>query len=99
MKTDFIREIKIDEAGHFCVFPEKEKFTLIWRTATEVHWDKDNEYLYAPPPKEYWEHSYINWYQRILLVVKECGVDLLLSPTTKWDDSVPPDIKNQILSL
>jgi hypothetical protein len=83
VKSDFIREIKIDQTGRLCIFPEKEKFALIWRTASEVHWDHDKEYLYSPPPKEYWEHSYINWYLRILSVVRECGVDLLLSPATK----------------
>jgi hypothetical protein len=37
MKTDFIKEIKIDESGRLCIFPEKEKFALIYRSAAEVH--------------------------------------------------------------
>jgi hypothetical protein len=100
VKTDLIKEIKIDQAGRLCIFPEKEKFIYIWRSATEVHWDEDNLCLYAPPPREYWKHSYLKWYQRILFAAKdEYGVNLLLTSTTKWDDSVPIDIRNQILSL
>ena len=48
MKTDFIKEIKIDESGRLCIFPEKEKFTLIYRSAAEVHWDNDHLFLYSP---------------------------------------------------
>jgi hypothetical protein len=38
MKTDYIKEIRIDSSGRLCIYPEKEKFTWVWRTATEVHW-------------------------------------------------------------
>mgnify|MGYP000957943064 CR=1 FL=1 len=41
MTIDKILEIGIDEKERIFIKPDKERFTLIYRTATEVHWDKD----------------------------------------------------------
>lgn len=41
--TDRILSIEIDEKGRLHIKPEKSKFTLIYRTATEVHWTRTKE--------------------------------------------------------
>jgi hypothetical protein len=93
VKTDEIKQIKIDESGRFCIWPAKEKFEFIWRSATEVHWDTEGMFLYSPKPREW---SYLNWFSQIIGAVKsEYGIKLLLSNKTLWIN-IPEDLKNQI---
>ena len=33
--------------------PETEKFTLIYRSAAEVHWDNKELFLYSPKPRDW----------------------------------------------
>jgi len=95
MKTDFIKRIEIDESGRLLIFPEKEIFTLIWRSATEVHWDQKHSFLYSPQPREW---SYLDWYKHITSVVNnEYDIDLLLTPNTEWNN-VPSSLKEQIIA-
>jgi hypothetical protein len=95
MKTDNIKQVKIDNLGRLCIYPEKENFNGVWRTATEVHWDEKELCLYSPKPRDW---SYIEWYKHIIIVAKdECYCDLLLTKDTLWTD-IPGLLKEQILT-
>lgn len=48
MTIDKILEIGIDDKERLFIKPDKERFTLIYRTATEVHWDNNGLFLYSP---------------------------------------------------
>ncbi len=94
MKFDYITEIGIDEMERLYIKPHKEHFSLVWRIATEVHWDDKGLFLYSLKPKEW---SYLTWYKHIVGVA-ETGVNckLLLTPETKWIN-IPEELKNQIV--
>ena len=94
MITDIIIEVGIDDLERLYIVPEKKSFSLIYRTATEVHWDSKGKFLYSPKPREW---SYLNWYKHIVGVVDtECGCKLILSANTKWTN-VPDELKDKIL--
>jgi len=92
MKSDFIKEIKIDKLGRLCIFPTKEQFSLVWRTATEVQWDEREKFLFSPKPREW---TYFEWFNQILKTAKDCGCKLLITNETVWIN-VPDLIKQQI---
>jgi hypothetical protein len=95
MKTDFIREIKIDDTGRLCITPEKEDFSFIYRSAMEVHWDAKEKFLYSPKPREW---SYFDWYLQIIAAAKdEYGCALSVNKSTMWQN-VPDFLKQQIKS-
>jgi len=94
MKTDFIKEIKIDQSGQLCIFPEKERFTMIFTLAKEVNWDNVQYYLYSPIPREW---SYLEWYKHIVSVAKECNVTLVLNNNTILTN-IPASLSNEILA-
>ncbi len=80
MIIDVILEVGIDDLGRLYLKPKKEKFTLIYRTATEVHWDNENYFLYSPKPKDW---TYLDWYKHIINVAKnECFCNLILNKET-----------------
>lgn len=82
MERDNIVLIEIDKSGRLHLRPEKSRFTLIYRSATEVHWDNIRKTLYAPKPTDW---SYLEWYLHISGVVKtECSVILELTDKTEW---------------
>ena len=93
MKTDTIKEITIDESGRLCIFPEKEKFTMIYRSAAEVHWDNTGSFLYSSKPREW---SYYEWFKHIIAVAKDNGCDLLLTGDTLWTN-IPDLLKREII--
>ncbi len=96
MKTDIIKEIKIDGSGRLCIFPEKEKFTQIYRLAVEVHWDNEKLFLYSPKPREW---SYLDWYNHITSLVRiDYGIDLLLTANTTWIN-IPSTLKEEIIAM
>ncbi|RYY33288.1 MAG: hypothetical protein EOP46_16855 [Sphingobacteriaceae bacterium] len=96
LAIDVIIEISINDEGQLLVKPEIEKFTLIWRSATEVHWDIQGGYLYSPKPREW---SYFDWYKHIVTVIyKECGCRLIITNDTKWI-KIPDNLKEQIISF
>ena len=91
MKQDNISEIFIDETERLCIKPEKEKFTGIYRTAMEVHWDDRGQFLYSPR-----EWSYLDWYKHIVSTAKnECGCQLRISADTKWS-GIPEELREGI---
>jgi hypothetical protein len=82
MRTDIITEIGIDELERLYIKPKEEKFTLIYRTATEVHWNNEKCFLYSPKPKDW---NYLDWYKHIKKVVEtECNCKLTLTEDTMW---------------
>jgi hypothetical protein len=82
LDIDEIIEIAIDEKERLLIKPKNTRFTLIYRTATEVHWDEKLLSLYSPKPREC---TYLNWYQHIINVAEvECNTKLILTARTKW---------------
>ena len=91
---DTISEIGIDNQKRLYIKPKEEKFALIYRTATEVHWAHKGNFLYSPKPKDW---TYLDWYRQIIGVVEtECNCKLLLTDKTIWVN-VPTDLKAQII--
>ena len=82
MRTDTILEIGIDELERLYIKPATEKFTLVYRTATEVSWDNNGYFLFSPKPRRW---SYLDWYKHIVDVTKnECGCVLQITEKTIW---------------
>ena len=93
IQKDIITKVEIDDSGKLHLTPEKTKFPLIYRTATEVHWDNNKKTLYSPEPREW---SYLDWYLHIVGVAKtECQTELLLTNNTEWIN-VPKELKIEI---
>lgn len=91
---DEITEIAIDENERLLIKPKRTKFTLIYRTATEVHWDEKLSALYSPKPREW---NYLNWYQHIINVAEvECNTKLILTARTLWTN-IQDDLKKKII--
>ncbi len=96
MNKDKILEIKVDDLGRLHIKPEKSKFTMIYRTATEVHWDEKKMTLYSPKPNEW---SYVDWYVHIIKVVEnECSIKLELTDSTDWIN-IPINLKSEIIKV
>lgn len=96
MKIDQISEIGIDARERFYIKPSSARFDLIYRTATEVHWDASGLFLFSPKPREW---SYLDWYKHIVDVVNnECGYKLVLNDETIWTN-IPKELKQEIIQL
>lgn len=82
MEIDNITEIGIDNLERLYIKPERIRFTLIYRTATEVHWDNKDLFLYSSKPRDW---SYLKWYKHIIKVAEEeCNCKLKITKFTKW---------------
>ena len=93
METDQIGKIEIDKEGRLHIKPEKVKFPLIYRSATEVHWNSDKQTLYSPKPREW---SYSKWFKYIIDVAKkEAFCQLQLTDHTEWVN-IPEYLKSEI---
>ena len=91
---DNIIEIGIDDNERLFIKPENATFPLIYRTATEVHWDDKHKFLYSPKPNEW---TYLDWYKQIIGVVEtECSYKLILTDSTQWKN-ISDDLKKQII--
>lgn len=91
---DEIIEIGIDNNERLFIRPKSERFTLVYRTATEVHWDEKEQFLYSPKPREC---TYYDWFKHILTVAdKEYNCKLFLTHRTDWTN-IEDEIKNQII--
>ncbi len=96
MTNDNILKIWIDNDGRLCLRPAKEKFTMIYRSAAEVHWDNISDFLFSPRPREW---TYLDWYKHIIsTVVDEYGCRLHITVETDWL-SVPNELKAGILEF
>jgi hypothetical protein len=93
MQQDKITIVEIDDLGRLHIKPAISKFTLIYRTATEVHWDDKKLTLYSPKPRDW---SYLDWYKHITSVAEiECSVKLELTEKTYWIN-IPIELKKEI---
>lgn len=96
MAIDQISEIGIDDKERLYIKPAIVRFTLIYRTATEVHWDEKGLFLYSPKPREW---AYLDWYRHIIKVVKdECNFELVLTEQTVWSN-IADELRLKILQL
>jgi len=94
MIADNIIQISIDNSGRLCIFPATQKFVLIYRSATEVHWDNQQCCLYSPKPREW---NYHDWFTHITKVIRdECSCELLITAETVWLN-IPEKLKQQII--
>lgn len=95
-RIEIIKEIGIDSLERLFIKPEKEKFTMIYRSATEVHWDVTAGYLYSPKPREW---SYLKWFHHITSVIlTECNMILTITEDTTWSN-INYTLKEQNLSV
>lgn len=94
MRIDKILEIGIDDKERLFIKPDKERFTLIYRTTTEVHWDNNGHFLYSPKPREW---TYFDWFKQIAGVTEtECNCKLILTDQTLWTN-ISDELKQQII--
>jgi len=94
MKSNNIIKVEIDSLDRLCIYPEKEKFTLIWRSATEIHWDDKGLFLYSPKPRKW---SYLDWYRQITSIIRtEYNCQLLITEGTIWTN-ICNNLQKQIL--
>lgn len=93
-RQDEIVEVGIDKSERLFIRPKNERFTLIYRTAAEVHWDEKELFLYSPKPREW---SYYDWFKHIIDVAdKECNSKLVLTHRTIWTN-IDLNLKKQII--
>ena len=93
MKIDNITEIGIDKLERLYIKPETIRFTLIYRTATEIHWDNKDLFLYSSKPRDW---SYLEWYKHIIKVAEEeCNCKLIITKSTKWTN-ISEELRIQI---
>lgn len=50
MEKDTIKTIEIDNEGRLHLITSQVTFPMIYRTATEVHWNPQKHSLYSPKP-------------------------------------------------
>jgi hypothetical protein len=50
MKKDEIISIEIDKLFRLNTKPKSVSFNMIYRTATEIHWNTQSKTLYSPKP-------------------------------------------------
>ncbi len=94
MKIDKILEIGIDDKERLFIKPAREHFTLIYRRATEVHWDNNGFFLYSPKPREW---TYFDWFRHITGVTEtKCNCKLILTDVTEWTN-VSDELKQKII--
>jgi hypothetical protein len=92
-RQDEIIEVGIDKNERLFIRPKNERFTLIYRTATEVHWDEKELFLYSPKPREW---NYYDWFKHIIDAANlECNCKLILTHRTIWTN-IPDNLKKQI---
>ena len=95
MRQDKIQEIGIDSEERLYIKPTIEKFTMIYRSTAEIHWDTTGLFLYSPKPREW---SYLDWYKHIVsLIQTDCDCQLVLVEETKWIN-IDKNLKEQIIN-
>jgi hypothetical protein len=92
MEIDEISEIGIDENERLYIKPSKSSFTMIYREAMELGWDKDGGFLFSPKPRKW---GYIDWYQQILKGASSQGTSLQITDETVWLN-IDANLKKQI---
>jgi hypothetical protein len=93
MNKDFITSIEIDKDGRLHLITAKVTFPMIYRTATEVHWNPEKHSLYSPEPRDW---TYKMWFEHILNVAeKDCNCKLVITKNTNWVN-IPAELKEEI---
>lgn len=92
MKEDTIQEIGINDEERLYVKPLSSKFPMMYREAIEVHWDKDNDYLYGAKPRKW---SYVEWFKQITSGAEIQGTKLNINNNTQWVN-ISPELQQQI---
>ncbi len=93
MKPDKIVLLEIDQTGRLLIKPEKKRFTMVYRSAAEVHWDNKLNCLYSPKPREW---TYLDWYKHIVsLIETKYNIKLIINETTKWIN-IPETLRIEI---
>jgi hypothetical protein len=93
-RQDEIFEVGIDRYERFFIRPKNERFTLIYRIASGVHWDEKKIFLYSQKPREW---SCYDWFRHIIDVVdKECNTKLILTHRTIWTN-IENELKKSII--
>lgn len=93
-RQDEIIEVGIDKDGRLFVRPKNERFTHIYRTGTEVHWNEKELCLYSPKPREW---NYFDWYRHIIEVAeKDCNRKLIVTQRTIYTN-IADELKKQII--
>ena len=95
MDEDLIAAVEIDSQRRLHVVPATRTFPYVYREAMEVAWDTARLSLHSPPPKEW---SYGRWLQQILAAAAAQGVELALSPGTRWI-GVPPQLQVELSQI
>ena len=88
-----IVEIGITEKNELFIRPAETAFTLIYREAAGINWDKDLKALVGEPKRDM---SFTFWFLHILLTVKNLGFNLQITDDTRWKCITEED-KNSIL--
>ncbi len=85
METIEITKVEILPSNEISVTPItnwNDFFQFIYRTATGVVWNDENQCFMSPIPRE-WSH--FDWYANIVTsVISDMGVNLIITPTTEW---------------
>lgn len=91
-----ITNVKILPTNELSVTPvsdSNDNFQFIYRAATGVTWNDDEQCFMSPAPKEW---SYFDWYKNIIATVfSEMGINLIITPQTKWED-IPAGLQREI---
>ena len=96
MRNDKIIKIEIDESGRLLITPESERFTMNYRSASEVHWDFEKNSLYSPKPREW---TYLDWFKNILSVVEiDYNCKLIINDLTEFIN-LPESLETEIKEL
>jgi hypothetical protein len=96
MEIETIKAIGINEQEQLYIKPCTKQFTLIWRSATKVHWNDKERYLYSPKPIEW---SCLDWYKHIVsVIVDEYNYKLIVVEDTMWHN-VYDALKSQIIKF
>ncbi len=96
METIEVIKIEVLATNELSVTPAvnwNDFFQFIYRTATGVTWNENEQCFMSPIPRE-WSH--FDWYANIVdSVVSEMGVKLIITPNTKWHN-ISQDLQNEI---
>ncbi len=84
MKNELISRIWVDKSNRLCIQPEKATFELIYRNATGVQWNNENNCLYSQIMRSW---SPIDWFRQIISAVEvEYGHCLYTTEKTEWEN-------------
>jgi hypothetical protein len=82
MKEVALSRIEIDGKGWLRLYPVDASYDYIYRSAADVHWDKEGKFLHSEEPREW---SYFQCFEHIVAsVASEYGDQLKITEKTQW---------------